>query len=104
MPGWRDEADAEDIDGFAQHTVNNDGKREYESAYEGALRLHSAGTAADEIHRRLVQEPAPLQPDASGQVHMNRRKWFEANRRLAHIRKRAVTDALAGRPADDKDN
>ncbi len=33
MPGWRDEAKAEDLESYAQRTVNNKGRREYEGAF-----------------------------------------------------------------------
>lgn len=33
MPGWKDEMDFDQIEGYAQRVVNNDGRHEYEKAY-----------------------------------------------------------------------
>ena len=43
MPGWRGEADEEDIERHAQHTVNNEGRREYKEAYELAMTMIGRG-------------------------------------------------------------
>ena len=97
MPGWRDEADAEVIDRFAQHTANNEGRREYMDAYEFARRMIDAGETEEQIRRSIIREPDQSESDMHGQVGINARKTYAAAQARADIRKKGVEDALRGR-------
>jgi hypothetical protein len=103
MPGWRDEAEAEDIDGHAQHVVNNEGRREYQFAYARAKAMNEEGKQEEEIRRVVIQEPEQPKPNQDGQVTMIWRKNYAAAKRLSDVRKRAVEDALHGKPPSYKD-
>ena len=95
MPGWREEANNEDIESFAQHVANNDGKRVYSEAYAAACKLKAAGKSLDEVRKAIVCEP---QEPPSGNEAMNHRKSHAASKQLAGIRRQAVEDALENRP------
>ncbi len=103
MPGWNDDMDFDEIEGYAQHTVNNEGRREYNDAHAGAKAMLEKGKTPDEIKRAIICEPSQPTPNQHGQMAMIHRKGYEAARRLAEIRNRAVEDALQGKPASFKD-
>jgi hypothetical protein len=98
MPGWWDEAEAEDIDNHADRVVNNDGESEYTGAYATARRLKEAGRTLDEIRQAIVREPAEPNPNRDGLVPNIHRKHHAGQRRLAAIRSRAVEDLWRGTP------
>jgi hypothetical protein len=98
MPGWRDEADAEDIDGYARHLVNNDGQRQYDRAYANAKKMKENGQTPELIKKEVIREPAEPVPGHDRFVAMIHLKAYAACRELAEIRRRAVEDALQNRP------
>jgi len=84
MPGWRDAAEIEDIDGYAQHVANNEGQREYAEAYDAASKLKAKGKSLGEVKEVLIREP----PDPpSGNDAMTHRKSHAAGKQLAAIRR-----------------
>ena len=95
MPGWRGEADEEDIERHAQHTVNNEGRREYKEAYELAMTMIGRGQSEMQIRRAIVREPAPPRTNMHGQVGKNGRMMYEAAQALAEVRRKAVEDCAA---------
>jgi hypothetical protein len=98
--GWNKEAEAEDIDGFATHSVNVEGPHAYRRAYDQAKNRLGQGEKHDDIRRGIIREPERPKPLADGTYSLNLEKSYEAERRLSEIRKRAVEDALSDRPAN----
>ena len=43
MPGWKDDIDFDEIEGHAQHKVNNEGRREYNDTYAQAKAIIGGG-------------------------------------------------------------
>ena len=103
MPGWKDDMDFDEIEGYAQHTVNNDGRRAYDDAYAEAKAMKENGQTPEKIKLAVIREPEQPKPNQHGQVTMIFRKMYEAERRLSEIRRRAMDDALQGKPAKFKD-
>jgi hypothetical protein len=60
--GWQNEADAEDIDAYASRTVNSEGSRAYNLAYERARALLVQKQSAAEIYTALIREPDEPSP------------------------------------------
>ena len=97
MAGWRDEADADEIEQYAQHTLNNEGRREYVQAYENAVQMISRGMTEEQIRQAIILEPQQPRTNIHGQVGLNGRKLYAAHEALAEVRKKAMEDALQGR-------
>ncbi len=79
MPGWQDDMDFDRIEGFAQHTVNNEGRREYSDAYARAKAMMAKGKTPEEIAQAIIREPSQAMPNQYAQVTMIHRRGYEAS-------------------------
>jgi hypothetical protein len=93
----------DELEGYVQHVVNNHGRREYEDAYDRTKSMSKDGKSREEVERAIIRDPDQPKPNQDGQVTMIHRKAYEANRRLAEFRTRAIADALQGKPQSYRD-
>ncbi|AMV16978.1 hypothetical protein [Planctomyces sp. SH-PL14] len=92
-------AEQEAIDEFAERRLNARGARTYRDTYQRAASMHFKQASVIEIREELLRAPSPPAPGKDGHAPLQKRKEFEAERRMVAVRLKAIKDAVDRRPA-----
>jgi hypothetical protein len=91
-------AEREEIEEFADRRVNARGERGYLDTYQLAREMKEHSTV-DKIRETLLKAPNAPVLGKDGVIPLAKRKEFEAEKRMAAIREKAIQDALKGKKA-----
>jgi hypothetical protein len=92
-------AEWEAIEEFAERRVNARGARAYRDTYQRAASMLGRQASVVEIQDELLRTPSPPSAVKEGLVPLQKRKEFEAERRMVAVRSQAIEDAVHRRPA-----